>query len=115
MSHVESILLAFKAAFMAAIMQSFGVYSGATLIAIVAAAARLAYSKEQASIKFFWKFFVMSLSLTMIMVHIGKQQGFDRETIIIISGVAAFMAREVLQMVLHSKGIITQILASRFK
>lgn len=115
MSHIESIIIALKAAIMAAIMQTFGIYSGATLIAFVAAACRLAYSKEPASIKYFWRFFVMSLSLTMLMVHIGKWRGFDPEAVIIISGVAAFMAREALELALHSKGIIAKMILARFK
>lgn len=115
MLHIDSTFTALKSAVMAIVMQTFGVYSGATLIAIIAAAARLAYSKEPASIKIFGKFFIMSLSLTMIMVHIGKQQGFDHETIIIVSGVAAFMAREVLEMVINSKGVIKKMILQRFK
>jgi len=115
MGHIDSIIIAIKSALMAAVMQSFGVYSGATLIALIAALARLSYSKDTASFSFFGKFFMMSLSITMIMVHVGKQQGLDRETVIIISGVAAFMAREVLELVVHSKGLITKKIMDKFK
>lgn len=102
----ETILTGVKAALMAVIMQTFGLYAGATLIALVAALARLAYTAEQPSFNLFSRFFIMSLALTMLMVHVGQLQNWGTQLTIVISGVVAFLCREILQAVMASKDSI---------
>ncbi len=115
MVHLESLMSAILAGISAIFFQTFGLYSGATLIAICAAIARLAYSREPATLKTFWKFLGMSLPLTMLMVHIGKQQELDGESVIILSGVIAFMSREVLELIMKSKEPLIKLISARFK
>ena len=111
----ETALTAIKASIMAAIMNTFGLYTGAALISAVAALARIAYSPENPSIKLFGRFFAMSLGLTMIMVHIGNLRGWDNQTVIVVSGVAAFLCREVFDLVMHSKNQIIKQIIGRIK
>lgn len=102
----ETLLTGIKAAIMAAIMQTFGLYAGAFLIALIAALARLAYTAEQPSFNLFGRFFTMSLALTMLMVHVGQLQNWETQLTIVVSGVAAFLCREIFQVVMDSKDSI---------
>jgi len=104
----QTIVTAVKAALMTAIMQTVGLYAGAILIALIAALARLAYTAEKASLNLFGRFFIMSLSLTMLLVHVGELQGWDKQLTIIISGVSAFLCREILETLINSKSSLVQ-------
>ncbi len=77
-------------------MLTFGIYTGAIIIALIAALCRLAYTENKLSIALFGKFFIMSACLTMLIVHIGNIQKWSNDLVVIVSGVVAFLAREVL-------------------
>lgn len=95
-----------KALGIAAILTELGLYKGAAIIAFIAAASRLSYTAEKATFWLFGRFFFMSLSITMLMVHIGKANEFSNDIVIIISGITAFLCREVLELVVKSKDSI---------
>ena len=95
-----------KSFIMAAVMTTFGLYQGAALIAFIAALSRVAYTSEQTSFRLFGRFFIMSLSITMLMVHIGKLSGWSDDVVIIFSGITAFLCREFLEAIVASKDII---------
>lgn len=111
----ETLLTALKASAMAAVMQTFGLYAGAILIAFIAAMARLAYSYERASVNTFVRFFVMSLSVAMLMVHVGELRGWTTPEVIVISGPAAFLSQEMLETLLASRKALLEKVWRRFK
>ncbi len=111
----ESWITAISSMAMAAIVTTFGPYSGASIIAIVAALSRLAYSREKVTLLLFGRFFAMSLSITMIMVHLGKLEGWENELVIVVSGVAAFLAREVLEVIVGSKDKLIKLFTGMLK
>lgn len=111
----ETILTAAKSLIMAAFVTTFGIYTSAALIALIAAITRIAYTSDKISLKLFSRFFTMSLAITMLMVHIGQLQGWSNDLTIVVSGVTAFLCREVLESVTKSKDIIVNKVMSIFK
>lgn len=103
---MDSLIALVKSLAMAATMATFGIYHGAVFIAIFAALSRLAYTHEKSSLKLFGRFFVMSLSLTMMLVHVGQISGWSSDIVIVVSGVVAFLCREVLESIVASKDLI---------
>lgn len=94
---------------------TFGIYTGAITIAMVAALSRLAYTKEKLSCRLFFSFYTMSLSITLIFVHVGKLNGWGMDTTIIISGVSAFLGKEFLDVIMSSKELFLKHLIRRLK
>lgn len=111
----ETILTAIKSLIMAAFVTTFGIYTSAAFIALIAAITRIAYTSDKASLKLFGRFFIMSLAITMMMVHIGQLQGWSNDMTIIVSGITAFLCREVLESVAKSKDIIVNRVMGMFK
>jgi len=104
-----------RASLMVAILHTFSLYNGASLIALIAALARLAYTKETISFCLFGRFFTMSIAITMLVVHIGKAHDWDGELVIIVSGFCAFLCRELLELVMLSKDTILKHIAGILK
>ncbi len=104
-----------KSGIMAFTMLSFGIYQGAALIALIAALSRLAYTADQPTFRLFGRFFIMSLSLTMLVVHIGLLEKWDNNLVVIVSGVSAFLCREVLEVLISSKDTIVSKILERLK
>ncbi|MBE0469611.1 MAG: hypothetical protein IBX55_08925 [Methyloprofundus sp.] len=111
----HQILALIKSIAVSAMLVSLGIYQGAAVIAIVAALSRLAYTDEQSSVALFSRFFVMSLSISMLMVHVGLWLDLDKELLIVISGISAFLCREVLEVIISSKDILLKKLLAMIK
>ena len=89
-------------------------YYGAVFIALIASVSRLSYGVNAASFSVWVRYFVMSLSITMLIVHIGHYHQLDKEFIIIISGVSAFMSKEILHTIILSKDLFIDWCKKRF-
>ena len=103
---VDSLFSLGKYLIAALMMVSFGIYEGAAIIALIAALSRIAYTQEKASLKLFIKFLTMSLAITMGMVHVGSMLDWDKDLLVIISGISAFLCREFFEAVMNSKGFL---------
>ena len=111
----EQVIALVKSIAIAATMVSFGIYQGAAIIAVIAAMSRLAYTTEKASFSLFGRFFVMSLSITMLMVHVGLWREWDAEFVIIVSGISSFLCREMLEAIVESRTLIIKKIMGRLK
>ena len=103
-----------KALILPAIIASLLSYSGALIIALIASLVRLAYTKESASFDLFIRFFFMSLGITLLMVSVGKLQGWGEDTLIVASGISAFLSREILDILIESRRIMLKIVVRKF-
>lgn len=104
-----------KTSAMAVTMTTFGIYEGAAIIAFIAALSRSAYTHEKLTVRLFGRFFTMSLSITMLIVHIGLLNDWGEDQVIIVSGVTAFLCREVLESIMSSKDLIIKRIVRAFK
>lgn len=112
---MDSLIALAKTLLMAFMMVEFGIYEGAVLIALIAAFSRMAYTPENPTPGLFSRFFVMSLSITMIMVHVGLYFHWERDPLVIISGVSAFLSKELLEFLMKSRTSIFKKIAGTFK
>ena len=94
---------------------TFGIYTGAITIAMIASLARLAYTKEKASLRLFSTFYIISLSITLLMVHVGLLREWDTNTTIILSGLAAFLGKDLLDILISSKTLLATYLTRGLK
>ena len=101
-------ITAIKALFIAAVMNTFNLYSGAIVIAFFASILKLFYYKNEDEDKScipcamgrnFLKFFGISLPLTLFMVHVCMLYEFDPQLSIVYSAIVAFLGREILDIV----------------
>lgn len=100
-------ITAIKAFFIAAIMNTLGLYSGAVIIAFFASILKLFYYDNDCDkaclpccvFKNFVRFFGISLPLTLFMVHVCIYYKFDPQLSIIYSAIVAFLGREILDII----------------
>lgn len=99
-------IVTLKALALAVIADFFGLYSGAFMIAFIAAMMRVFYGSENCfdeeecklccRLWLFARYFSMSLGVSMLFVHIGLWQTWPEQKTIVLSGVAAFLGREIV-------------------
>lgn len=112
-----------KAAFIAYIMNTLGVYGGAIIIAFFASLLKLFYYTDDYStgcapcnvFKNFIKFLGISLPLTLLMVHVCIYMNFDPQLSIIYSAIVAFLGKEILDIiVVEVPPVVKKIIIDRF-
>ncbi len=94
------------------------IYIGAFAIAILSATTRIVYESEQnikrvSIAKKALRYFVLSLSLAILFVHIGIMYKWSEDTTIVISAVFAFMSEETLRFILKNWELVLVKISSR--
>ena len=99
---------------------STNVYLGAFFVAIMSAFTRIVY-EDIASVgltslnfKKFFRYFILSLSLAMLMLHIGLTFNLNDNQIIVISAIFAFMSEETLRFVIANWSKVLIKLGSKY-
>lgn len=112
-----------KAAFIALIMDTLGVYGGAVIIAFFASILKLFYYTNEYTtscapcnvFRNFIKFLGISLPLTLLMVHVCIYMNFDPQLSIIYSSIVAFLGKEILDIVvIEVPPVIKKVIIDRF-
>ena len=127
MGPAESFTL--KGVLIAVIATAFDLYTGAMMIAIIASITRMFYEEDGCRNKpcvwccktsMFFKNLGISLGVTLLLVHVGLMYKWDQQQTIVISGIAAFMGKELIDILmstvpaivrryLYSKNLTTEI------
>jgi len=103
----------------ATISQGYETYAGAGVIAIAAAIVRVSYTTDGCACPtprscLFVRFLAMGLPLTMLAVHVGHKYGWSTDDTIMASSVAAFLSRELLELVFAAKRMVFARILRRF-
>jgi hypothetical protein len=119
----DVILTTIKAVFIALVMNTVGLYSGAIIIAFFASILKLFYYDTDCDksciscciFKNFVKFFGISLPLTLLMVHVCIYYKLDPQLSIIYSSIVAFLGREILDiLVVEFPPLVKKAITSKF-
>lgn len=99
---------------------SSNVYLGAFVVAIMSAFTRIVYEDITSTgltylnIKKFLRYFILSLSLAMLMLHVGLMFSLSENEIIIVSSVFAFMSEETYNFVVFNWSKVLNKLGSNY-
>ena len=102
------------------ISQGYEMYAGAGVIAIAAAIVRVSYTTDESvcpispKLCLFASFLSMGLPLTMLAVHVGHKYGWSTDDTIMASSAAAFLSREILELVFTAKRLVFARILRRF-
>jgi len=99
---------------------STNIYLGAFAVAIMSAFTRIVYEDiastglTYVNIKKFLRYFILSLGLAMLMLHVGIMFALSENEIIIISSVFAFMSEETYNFVVLNWSKVLKKLGSKY-
>jgi len=88
------------------ILAVLGIYHAAFCIAVIASFSRMAYKSEPSNDLYHWfqqwfRLFIINVSMTMFIVHVGAWAKYNPDLIVMISAVCAFLSREIIDLVLY--------------
>ena len=108
--------LLYKLVFGIYIWISTNFYLGAFLIAGMSAITRSVYDSTKCAtcgLQKFPRYFILSLALAMLMLHVGLAAELSNNEIIVISAIFAFMSEETMYFIVTNWGLILAKLSSR--
>lgn len=107
MGPTETVTL--KGVLIAVIATAFDLYTGAIMIAIIASVTRMFYEEDGCrtqnciwccKLSMLLKNLGISLGVTLLLVHVGLMYNWDQQQTIVISGIAAFMGKELIDILM---------------
>jgi hypothetical protein len=101
-------LVPIQLAIVAGVSSFYGTYAGALAIALIAATMRSVYGVDKTRSGFFNNL-VLSTGMAMLMVHVSRIRGWDVDVSTILTGIAAFLSKELLDILV--KELPSRILA----
>lgn len=101
-----------------AIWISTNIYFGAFAIAFISAFTRIVYEAEcrngpASCSKKFFRYFILSLGLAMLFVHVGLINKWSQDTTIVVSAVFAFMSEETFRFIMKNWELVLVRLSNK--
>ena len=92
-------------------------YLGAFTVAFISAFTRIIYddtTSKGINFKKFFRYFILSLSLAMLFLHIGLALSLNPDEIIILSAIFAFMSEETLYFIVTNWTKVLNKISSKY-